>query len=162
MTIARVALPVATAQLFDYWVPAGLEPRCGAIVRVPLGRRHLVGVVAELLDESSVARDKLVPIDEIVALPPLPDDVRELVQFVASYYQAPLGLAYALATPPAGASSARTRGVARALALTDAGRAALPTALEAWIPLVVIVPIALVRWLWLVELQRFYARGEMA
>jgi hypothetical protein len=41
-------------------------------------------------------------------------------------------------------------------------RAALPTALEAWIPLVVIVPIALVRWLWLVELQRFYARGEMA
>ena len=129
MTIARVALPVAAAQLFDYWVPAGLEPRCGAIVRVPLGRRHLVGVIAELLEETPVARDKLVPIDEIVALPPLPDDVRELVQFVASYYQAPLGLAYALATPPAGASSARTRGVARALALTDAGRAALPPAL---------------------------------
>jgi len=41
-------------------------------------------------------------------------------------------------------------------------RAVLPSALEAWIPLVIIVPIALVRWLWLVELRRYYARGEMA
>jgi hypothetical protein len=41
-------------------------------------------------------------------------------------------------------------------------RAVLPTALEAWIPLVILVPIALVRWLWLVELRRFYARGAMA
>jgi hypothetical protein len=40
-------------------------------------------------------------------------------------------------------------------------RPVLPTALEAWIPLVIIVPIALVRWLWLVELRRYYARGEM-
>jgi hypothetical protein len=41
-------------------------------------------------------------------------------------------------------------------------RAVLPSAFQAWIPLVVIVPIALVRWLWLVELRRYYARGEMA
>jgi hypothetical protein len=41
-------------------------------------------------------------------------------------------------------------------------RAVLPTALDAWIPLVILVPIALVRWLWLVELRRFYARGAMA
>ena len=40
-------------------------------------------------------------------------------------------------------------------------RAVLPTALEAWIPLVIIVPIALVRWLWLVELRRYYARIDL-
>ena len=129
MTIARVALPVAVAQLFDYWVPAGLELHAGAIVRVPLARRRVVGVVVELVDATPVAPDKLVPIGELVALPPLPDDVRELAQFVASYYQAPPGLAFALATPPAGTSSTRTRDAGRALALTDAGRAALPTAL---------------------------------
>jgi len=129
VTIARVALPVAVARLFDYWVPSGLEARPGAIVRVPLGRRRVAGVVVEVLDETPIAHEKLVPIDEIVDLPPLPDDVRELVQFVASYYQAPLGLAFAMATPPHGASSSRARDCARPLALTAEGRAALPSAL---------------------------------
>ncbi len=129
MTIARVALPVATAQLFDYWVPSGFELHAGAIVRVPLARRRVVGVVVELVEATPVAPEKLVPIGELVALPPLPDDVRELAQFVASYYQAPPGLAFALATPPAGASSTRARDAARPLALTDAGRVTLPTAL---------------------------------
>ncbi len=129
MTIARVALPLATAQLFDYWVPSGFEPHVGAIVRVPLARRRVIGVVVELLEATPVAPEKLVPIEELLALPPLPDDVRELAQFVASYYQAPPGLAFALATPPAGTSSTRTRDPARPLALTDAGRVTLPTAL---------------------------------
>ncbi len=129
MTIARVALPVATAQLFDYWVPSGFELHVGAIVRVPLARRRVVGVVIELLEATPLAPEKLVPIEELLALPPLPDDVRELAQFVATYYQAPPGLAFALATPPAGTSSTRTRDAARPLALTDAGRATLPTAL---------------------------------
>jgi hypothetical protein len=40
-------------------------------------------------------------------------------------------------------------------------RAVLPIALEAWIPLVVIVPIVLVRWLWLVELRRYYGRIDL-
>lgn len=32
-------------------------------------------------------------------------------------------------------------------------RAELPAALNAWIPLLAFVPIALLRWLWLVELR---------
>jgi hypothetical protein len=40
-------------------------------------------------------------------------------------------------------------------------RAVLPSAFEAWIPLVVIVPIGLVRWLWLVELRRYYGRIDL-
>jgi primosomal protein N' (replication factor Y) len=112
VTIARVALPVAAAQLFDYWVPTGLVVHAGAIVRVPLARRRVIGVVVEVVEATPIAPEKLVPIGELVALPPLPEDVRELAQFVASYYQAPPGLAFALATPPAGASSTRTRGAA--------------------------------------------------
>src|SRR5688572_32889095 len=100
MTIARVALPVAVAEPFDYWLPARTDVVAGTIVKVRLGRRRIAGVVVGLADEPAVLREKLQPIDEAVALPPLPDDVRDLCEFVASYYQAPIGMAYALATPP--------------------------------------------------------------
>lgn len=129
MSIARVALPVATSQLFDYWVPAGAEVGAGAIVKVSLGRRRMAGVVTELAREPSVARDKLMPIDEVVALPPLPDDVRDLCAFVAAYYQAPLGLAFALATPPLRSRRPRHRDAGRPLALSASGRTSLPSTL---------------------------------
>jgi len=41
-------------------------------------------------------------------------------------------------------------------------RAELPEALHAWIPLLALVPIALLRWLWLVELRRYYRRSDLA
>jgi len=41
-------------------------------------------------------------------------------------------------------------------------RAELPAALHAWIPLLALVPIALLRWLWLVELRRYYRRSDLA
>jgi len=41
-------------------------------------------------------------------------------------------------------------------------RAELPEALHAWIPLLALVPIALLRWLWLVELRRYYRNSDLA
>ena len=128
VTVARVALPLPTSQLFDYWAPAGSNAVAGAIVKVPLGRRRLAGVIAEIAGETTVARERLLPIAEVVALPPLPDDVRALCEFVASYYQAPVGLAYALATPPLRAG--RARSARAALALTESGRMALAAGLH--------------------------------
>ena len=129
MTIARVALPVASPRLFEYWVPAGLDASPGALVRVPLARRRVAGVVVELIDETSLPREKLLPIDELLDVPRLPDDVRELVQFVAAYYQAPQGLAFALALPPLRVGGGRTREAPRTLALTPEGVAKLGAAL---------------------------------
>ncbi|HEX4886174.1 MAG TPA: primosomal protein N' [Casimicrobiaceae bacterium] len=129
MTIARVALPVAVDKLFDYWVPAGLDVAPGAVVRVRLGRRNVAGVVHEVAQHSDVPRADLQAIDEVVDVPPLPGDVRDLVAFVAAYYQAPLGLAYGLAAPPlVGPAPGRGRAEA-ALRLTVAGREALAGAL---------------------------------
>src|SRR5688572_26522811 len=122
MAIARVALPVATSRLFDYWTPNGVDVRAGAIVRVVLGARTIVGVVTELADEASVDRSRLLPIDEVLALPPLPEDVRELCAFVANYYQAPLGLALALATPPAPGARPHRRRFDTALTLAPGAR----------------------------------------
>ena len=101
MAIVRVALPVAAHQLFDYWLPDGLALQAGAVVFAHLGRRRLAGVAVELIETSDVLPERLVAIDEVVSdLAPLPDDVRALANFVASYYQEPIGQCYAQMLPP--------------------------------------------------------------
>jgi primosomal protein N' (replication factor Y) len=128
MTIARVALPVAVDRLFDYWIPAGLDVACGAIVRVPLARRRATGVVLGIAQESEVRREDLLAIAEVVDATALPQDVLELAEFVAGYYQSAPGLACALALPPLErAAPARDDAPLR---LTAAGRAALAGALR--------------------------------
>ncbi|MCC7218902.1 MAG: DEAD/DEAH box helicase, partial [Burkholderiales bacterium] len=126
MTVARVALPVAAWQPFDYWVPQGARVSPGAVVKVRLAGRRLPGVVVDTRDESEVERAKLLAVDEVEALPALPDDVRELCRFVSSYYHVPPGLALALALPPLAAAATARREHAQPLVLTDEGRAALP------------------------------------
>jgi primosomal protein N' (replication factor Y) len=79
MPVARIALPVAAATLFDYWIPDGLDVERGALVRVKLGRRSLIGVVNEIVDRSEIPHERLQPIaDALRELPPLPEDLLEL------------------------------------------------------------------------------------
>ena len=100
MTVARIALPVALDQTFDYWVPAGLALGPGSIVEARLGARRLHGVVLELQERSELANDRLRPLDGVVDTPTLPADVLDLCRFVGAYYRAPVGLVHALAVPP--------------------------------------------------------------
>jgi primosomal protein N' (replication factor Y) len=106
MTIAQVALPVALDRNFDYWAPEGLALQRGSVVSVRLARRPIVGVVVGIARESSVTHNELQPIVEVAAITPLPEDVLALCDFVARYYQQPLGMALALAVPPLGARRA--------------------------------------------------------
>ncbi len=129
MTIARIALPVALDRSFDYWIPDGPAITRGAIVRVRLAGRSLIGVVADVVTESEVSRERVQPIDEIVALPPLSDDVMTLAEFVGDYYQQPLGMTVALAVPPLGTRDTAVRPTIVALALTAQGHASLPARL---------------------------------
>ena len=126
MSVARIALPIALHQCFDYWIPRGLHAGRGSVVRVSLARRMLSGVVMECLDDSTVERGRLTPIADIAAMPPLPEEVLAVVEFVAAYYQAPLGLALSLALPPDVANRARKLDAQSApLALNAHGRAEL-------------------------------------
>jgi len=72
-------------------------------------------------------------VDEVIGdLPPLPDDLLALADFVSSYYQEPLGLVLAQMLPPLPAArdvAARSRPLAVALRLTAAGADALATSL---------------------------------
>ncbi len=140
MGIARVALPVAVPHAFDYWIPEGLDVRRGSVVRVRLANRSSVGVVVGI-DFASEAGQRVQPIDEVVAIPPIADEILDLAEFVGRYYQAAPGLALELAVPPsskarsrrsAGAGIADVPPIARAShALNPAQRAAAQAILDA-------------------------------
>ncbi len=138
MAIARVAMPIAAWQLFDYWIPAGLAIARGDIVRAQIGARRRVGVVTAT-DPRSEFADRVQPIEAVADVPRLSDEIMALAQFVSDYYQAPPGLAYALATPPLAArrkasSQVRAPRASREAsgprALNDAQRRALATIVE--------------------------------
>jgi primosomal protein N' (replication factor Y) len=126
MAIVRVALPVATNQLFDYWLPAGLAIEPGSVLRVRLARRRLLGIALELVDATDIAPERLAPVDEIVTtLPPLPEDLRALARFVSDYYQQPIGQCLAQMLPPLSTRGAAREPLAARYRLTRDGRVAL-------------------------------------
>ncbi|MBU6508232.1 MAG: primosomal protein N', partial [Alphaproteobacteria bacterium] len=79
-----VLLPLPLAGAYDYRVTDDMRIATGDFVRVPLGRRRLAGVVwgpacADLTEA------KLKPIAEVFAVPPLRDELRRFVDWVANY-----------------------------------------------------------------------------
>ena len=115
MTLSeRIAVTVDTPQhaglqgCLDYVNPGPLT--AGTVVRVPLGRRTVTGVVweASAVPEAHPPSDPpsdppraLKPIAEVFdALPPLPGSWRSLVAFAAAYYQRSLGELALSVLPP--------------------------------------------------------------
>lgn len=90
----KIALPSPLRRLFDY-LPASRPPPCGwqpgLRVRVPFGRRDVVGVVVELANGSELPRSQLRAVIEALDDAPLPVDWLWLCRFAARYYQHSLG-----------------------------------------------------------------------
>ncbi|WP_136069035.1 primosomal protein N' [Modicisalibacter radicis] len=92
--VLGVAVPTPLRRLFDYrpCQPApsrGWQP--GLRVRVPLGKREVVGVVVECRDTSDFPLDQLKPVAAWLDSEPLPADWLWLCRFTARYYQHSLG-----------------------------------------------------------------------
>jgi len=97
----RIALDVPLPRLFDYAVPSGAELACGDRVTVQLGRRNQTGVVIEADITTDVAAARLKSIIDVRGdAPRLPADWLELMRFLSSYYQRPLGETVVGALPP--------------------------------------------------------------
>ena len=100
----RVALPTPLRRLFDYR-PCREVPACGGRpglrVKVPFGRRQLVGVVVECTEHSDLPAQQLKQVHACLDEAPLPADWWWLCQFTARYYQHPLGDTIAQALPVA-------------------------------------------------------------
>jgi primosomal protein N' (replication factor Y) len=118
----RVLLPLPLAGAYDYAVPGDLEVAPGDFVAVPLGARQVAGVVwGPSTDE--VAAEKVKPIAERLAAPPLSAELRELIDWVAAYTLSPPGavLRMAMSVPDALDAARHLVGYG----LSAAGRAAL-------------------------------------
>ncbi len=85
--------------LLDYTCEQPLPP--GTLVRVPLGRRDVPGLVWERAADAGAPPAMLRPIAiALTALPPLGADWRALVEFAAAYYQRGLGELALAVLPP--------------------------------------------------------------
>jgi primosomal protein N' (replication factor Y) (superfamily II helicase) len=88
--VAEVLVPVAIDQTYSYRVPHGLDLGHGAIVEIPLGTRMTVGAVWEVRKSGSGANLKSV--EELYPFPPLPDSLRQFIDWVARWTLNPRGM----------------------------------------------------------------------
>lgn len=92
-------MPLAT--LFDYAAPSALQVQVGDRVMVPFGARQRLGVVVATDAASEVSAERLKSISAVRDdAPRLPADWLELMRFLSTYYQRPLGETVIGALPP--------------------------------------------------------------
>ncbi len=112
--LADIAVFAPLRQLFTYRVGAALCPliRPGQGVRVPFGRRRIVGIVVALRRGTA---EKLKDVGELLAAVPLLDQaLLELCCWAAEYYRYPVGMALRSALP-----TGLTSEIPRVAALSD-------------------------------------------
>lgn len=101
--ILRMALPSPLRRLFDYLPPDDCDLsllRPGVRLRVPFGRRELVGMLVEVADHSELALERLRPAVALIDQQPLlPHALFELCLRTAGYYQHSLGDTFSWALP---------------------------------------------------------------
>lgn len=102
-SVFRVAVPTPLRRCFDYIVPEPMPAASpGMRVRVPFGRRELVGVLIRALDESPVEQVRLKSVLQILDREPvLSASMLSLLQWAADYYHHPLGEVLNTALPSA-------------------------------------------------------------
>jgi primosomal protein N' (replication factor Y) (superfamily II helicase) len=105
--ILQIALDTPLRRVFDYHPPAEFAgqgahdaPPLGVRVRVPFGRRQLVGILVGVASESDIAAPKLKAalgiLDQFPILDPVTFDV---LRWAAEYYHHPVGEVFAAALP---------------------------------------------------------------
>mgnify|MGYP001756894751 CR=1 FL=1 len=117
----------------DYRCDQPCEP--GALVRVPLGRRTVTGVVWGPGTDAGLRDEQLKSVTEVLPdLPPLPEGWRQLVKFAASYYQRSLGEMAMMVLPPELRQLDATQWARRVKRLAKAQAQANATAESAAVP----------------------------
>ena len=87
MPNVSVLIPLALPGPYDYAVPPDMAVVPGAIVRVPLGKREIYGVVWGAA-EGDAPPHKIKAIIEACDVPPLAEELRQFVDWVANYVMA--------------------------------------------------------------------------
>ncbi len=87
----RILFPLPLPEPFDYRAPAewGIAP--GAYVHAPLGPRMLLGVVWAV-ERDAAGAGNLKAVEAVLPAPPMPEESRRFVDWMAKYVCAPPGL----------------------------------------------------------------------
>ena len=101
--IVQVAVPSPLPRTFDYLPPkSGALPCLGARVRVPFGRRSVVGIVTGITGHSLLPAGRLKVVQDVLDPGPLlPSDLLNLLVWASEYYHHPLGEVISSALPQA-------------------------------------------------------------
>ena len=96
--VVDVLVPVALNQTYSYRVPRGMELKPGDVVCVPLGPREVVAVVwAENANPDPRLHNRLKDVSEKLDVPPLKQELRSLVDWVANYTLSARGMVLRMA-----------------------------------------------------------------
>src|SRR5271167_1737754 len=123
--ILQIALDTPLRRVFDYLPPGDTTepPKVGVRVRVPFGRRRLIGILVGVASESSVAHFKLKTALEFLDERPIFDPVTfDLLRWAAAYYHHPIGEVLAAALPVNLRSGQPAASTERSWSLTERGR----------------------------------------
>ncbi|MBS0504325.1 MAG: primosomal protein N' [Proteobacteria bacterium] len=106
MSRARVLLLNPALGPLDYRVPRGMDVEPGSVVVAPLGPRQLTGVVWEpehMPSDAEVGDNRLRNLIAVHDVPPLPANLRRLIEWASDYYLAPPGSVLRMALPSSSA-----------------------------------------------------------
>jgi len=128
--ILQIALDTPLRRVFDYRPPAGFvgsgahgAPPLGVRVRVPFGRRQLIGVLVGITGESVIESGKLKSAFDILDRQPIVDPVTfDLLRWAADYYHHPLGEVFAAALPISLREGQATQHSTEWWSVSDSGR----------------------------------------
>lgn len=101
--ILKVAVPAPLYQSFDYLAPANLATplQPGMRLRIPFGRRRLVGVLLDVVSHSDLPNARLkAALDCLDDTALLPDDLLNLARWASAYYHHPVGEVMQQLLPP--------------------------------------------------------------
>lgn len=104
MRYCSVLVPLPFDRIFDYSLPDGLEVEPGSYVRVPFGSREIYGVVWDITPPPPKNPEKIKSILSVAEhLPPMPEALRSVIDWVAWYTLAAKGnvLKMAISVPEA-------------------------------------------------------------
>lgn len=132
MPFIRVAIDVPLPTLFDYRAPQARADDIGRRIRVPFGRKHVIGVIMAVDERSSIESERIKTASDILQdMPPMPADLLDLLRFCSAYYHHPIGEVVASALPTRfRASRAIVQRVRSTVAVTTGGRRALEEGLK--------------------------------
>jgi len=103
VVILEIAVPAPLPQNFEYLLPDGFQaaiPSPGARVRVPFGRREMIGILVAIKEQTTFPKSQLKRVIEFLDQDEFfQPKLLELIHWASQYYHYPLGEVFASALP---------------------------------------------------------------